>query len=111
MNKYLIKVDEITFSGKILNTYSQTVEGEELIIPGFEQVKLFTRKEIPDDEIGECWSVSEVTTGAAIIEVGRCMPTKEAAIEAATRLLNEKGLKLTLEKIKNLPLVTSFPEC
>jgi hypothetical protein len=97
MSKCLIRV-MFKNKGKF---YSKEVEGEEVVIPEFEQIKLFTHFE-EDEELDKCWGVSEVTTGLAIVHTNACMPTKEAAVSSATKKLNKAGLQRVLETIKSV---------
>jgi biotin operon repressor len=92
--KYLTAVQ---IDGKL---YKIEVEGEELTIPGFEQLKLFTYK-------AKVWYVCEAKTGRAL---GRALPTKEEAILQATTKLREHGLQSSLDRLKYYKSVTELPE-
>ena len=105
--KYLIKVEQKKPCGKHLGDYSQTVEGEPVIIPGFEQIKLFAHKITEEDF--DCWGISEITTGLAIVHYDDCIPTKDMAIVYATLKMAKKGLQYVLDTIKTCQPVESFP--
>ena len=107
--KYLIRIEQRKPSGDIFATYSKTVEGEPVVIPGFEQIKLFTFND-RDDDTGDAWNVSEEITGYAIVDACDCMSTKESAIELSSKKLNKKGLQWILDNIKKYKPVAKYPE-
>jgi hypothetical protein len=55
-----------------------------------------------DSGPGKSWDVIELLTGCSV--VGKSLPTRKKAIETAFNILDEKGLKLTRKKIKDVLL-------
>jgi hypothetical protein len=89
---------------KLDEKFSRTVEAEELTIPGFEQIKLFTHQE------NGFYHVSEETTGLAIVNDNVQLETRQQAVDMATVKLQKHGLAKVLEIMAECPLVDSLPE-
>jgi len=71
--------------------FTEEVDGYSLVIAGFEKYKFFVHNGMKN------WTVSETTTGSAIIDY--CQ-TKKQAIETASKRLNSYGLQKVDEVIE-----------
>jgi hypothetical protein len=98
--KYLIKLE----LGK--KEFSEEVEGEEVVIPGFEQIKLFAHL---DCGFYHAWGITEAITGLSIAHPSNGKATKEEAVKLATGKLIEKGVDYVLVNIKKYKPVAEFP--
>jgi hypothetical protein len=98
---------KISVNGKDQKKYFRMVEAEDLVIPGFEQLKLFTHLEFIDPNI---YCVSESTTGLSIVNANLNIKSKTDAINLATEKLQKHGLELVLKIIADCPKVDSLPE-
>lgn len=89
--------------------YKTTVDGESVVIPGFESVEIFIHKtNINENEA--YWGITEKYTGLALVHTDLRITSKESAIELVTQRLKRKGVLYVLNQIKKKPAVESLPE-
>jgi len=97
--KYYIRLQRIvdTFVERSSHYEYKEVEGEPLVIPGFEELDLFAHRAAGAEE-KDIWVVSEGKTGNSISGWGI---SKEEAITLATEVLNKRGIDIYKQAINN----------
>lgn len=90
--KYRIKIDDLSYNPKVY----REVEGEPIVIPGFEEFQFFIRPE-------DYFVISEVTTG---LRIGEYYESREFAIKSAKEILEKAGI----EKVRQLVAENKMPE-
>jgi hypothetical protein len=74
------------------------VDGDPVVMPGFEEYDLFVHEAVDDD--GYLYGKFNVSEGKTGYRVSRFMDSKEEAIEHATKLLTDHGKDCVDELIK-----------
>ena len=81
-----------------INPTFHPVEGEPVVIPGFEALHLFVHRSVVHN-MDRMWQVTEATTGLAF---GNVASNKELAVEAMGHRLRQTGLPKMLEVIDSV---------
>jgi len=81
--------------------WTEIVEGEPLVIPGWEEFQFFSRRVNPDSAYDESIIVSEVQTG---YQVGDIHLTEAQAIADITKRLETKGAQAIRDMIEQLAI-------
>lgn len=93
---------------KIAICYAREVDGEPIVIPGFEEITMFIHQEY-EEEDNIYYKISEVKTGLSMVHYDDHATSKEEAISILKEKLNKVGLKQILETISKANLVEDLP--